>query len=105
LATIEVIENENLLKDVDRKAKLFKSLFTHPAIKEIRNVGLMMAVEFESFDILKAIIDQSVENGVLTDWFLFNDKSMRIAPPLTITETEIKDACEQINKAIELIIE
>ncbi len=105
LATIEVIQEEELLKDVEKKADLIKSLLNHSSIKEIRNIGLMMAVEFESFEILKAIIDQSVENGVLTDWFLFNDKSMRIAPPLTITETEIKDACKKINQAIVSIVD
>ena len=105
LATIEVIENESLLKDVNRKAELIKANLVHPAIKEIRNVGLMMAVEFESFDTLKAIIDKAVDNGVLTDWFLFNDKSMRIAPPLTITDSEIKEACEKINKAIQEVVD
>ena len=46
--------------------------------------------EFDSFETNKAIIDKCIKNGVLTDWFLFNDKSLRIAPPLIITEEEIK---------------
>jgi 4-aminobutyrate aminotransferase-like enzyme len=62
---------------------------------------LMMAAEFESFDVLKAVIDQAILNGVLTDWFLFCDNSMRIAPPLTITTAQIDEACEIILRSIE----
>ena len=102
LATIKVIQEEKLLEQVEQKANLFKKLLFHPKIKSIRNKGLMMAVEFESFDVLKPIIDRSIENGVITDWFLFCDDAMRIAPPLIITEEEIKKACRVIMEAIEV---
>lgn len=103
LATINVIEEENLLADVAHKANLFKKLLHHEAIVAVRNCGLMMAFEFKNFETLKEIIDSAIDNGVLTDWFLFNDKSMRIAPPLTITETEIKEACSKIMEAINFV--
>jgi len=67
----------------------------------IRNIGLMIAVEFESYEVLKPIIDRAIELGVVTDWFLFCDNAMRIAPPLIITNQEIKDACSIILQAIE----
>jgi acetylornithine/succinyldiaminopimelate/putrescine aminotransferase len=101
LATLQTIQQENLLEGVVAKAELFKKLLVHPRIKEIRNCGLMMAAEFESFDVLKAVIDKAIENGVLTDWFLFCDNSMRIAPPLTITETQIQEACAVILQSID----
>ena len=100
LATLEIILEENLLDKVEEKANLFKEILVHPQIKEIRNKGLMMAVEFESFEVVKPIIDKCVENGVLTDWFLFCDNSMRIAPPLTISEDEIREACRIIIESI-----
>jgi acetylornithine/succinyldiaminopimelate/putrescine aminotransferase len=100
-ATIQILQTENLLESVDQKADLFKSLLKHPKIKSIRNKGLMMAVEFDSFETLKPIIDRAIELGVITDWFLFCDDSMRIAPPLTISESEIKEACRIILKAID----
>ncbi|MEP4599132.1 MAG: aminotransferase class III-fold pyridoxal phosphate-dependent enzyme, partial [Cyclobacteriaceae bacterium] len=103
LATIGIIHEENLLSQVEKKAELFRSILQHPRIKGIRNKGLMMAVEFESFDVLKAIIDKAIELGVVTDWFLFCDNSMRIAPPLIITEDEIKKACKVILQAIDSI--
>ncbi|MHA7131361.1 aspartate aminotransferase family protein [Algoriphagus namhaensis] len=101
LATIQVLQEENLIAQVERKANLFKQLLIHPKIKRIRNQGLMMAVEFESFDVLKPIIDRAISWGVITDWFLFCDDAMRIAPPLIITESQIREACEIILRAIE----
>jgi acetylornithine/succinyldiaminopimelate/putrescine aminotransferase len=73
-ATFEVISDPAFLADIERKAQLFKSLLVHKAIKTIRNKGLMMAAEMESYAVLKPVIDKAIELGVLTDWFLFNDK-------------------------------
>lgn len=101
LATFKTIFSENLLETVEEKAKLFRDLLIHPKIKEIRNQGLMMAVEFEDFGELKPIIDDAIEQGVITDWFLFCDNSMRIAPPLVISKEEIRFACEVILRAID----
>lgn len=101
LATLQVLQEENLIEQVAEKAKLFKSLLIHPQIKAIRNQGLMMALEFESFEVLKPIIDRAIQLGVITDWFLFCDDSMRIAPPLTISLDEIRIACALILQAID----
>ena len=100
LACLNTIINERLVDNVNKKADLIKSRLQHPLIKEIRNKGLMMAVEFESFEVVKPIIDKAIELGVVTDWFLFCDNAMRIAPPLIITEEEINHSCDIILKAI-----
>lgn len=101
LATIQVIQDEALVAGVPAKANLFKKLLVHPKITGIRNKGLMMALGFESFEVLKPIIDRCVANGVVTDWFLFCDNAMRIAPPLTISREEIEFACSQIIQSID----
>ncbi|MEQ8472302.1 MAG: aspartate aminotransferase family protein [Marinoscillum sp.] len=100
LATIHAIREEKLIESVNQKAQLFRSKLTHPAIKDIRGKGLMMAVVFDSFSELKPIIDRAIELGVITDWFLFCDHAMRLAPPLVISEDEIKKACNIILQAI-----
>lgn len=92
-ATLHTIFEENLLSGIEEKSNLFKKLLKHPKIKEVRGKGLMLAAEFESFEVLKPIIDNAIEKGVITDWFLYCDNSMRIAPPLTISESEIEHAC------------
>ena len=101
LATLRVIQEENLLEQVSVKAQRIIEQLQHPAIRSIRHRGLMMAVEFESFDMLKPVIDRAIELGVLTDWFLYCDNAMRVAPPLTIQPTEIDEACAIILQAIE----
>ena len=101
LATLETLLEEKLIDQVEKKALLFKSLLKHPSIKEIRNKGLLMGVEFESYEFLKKIIDRSLEVGIITDWFLFCNNSMRIAPPLTISEIEIREVCHKLLESIE----
>ncbi|ABG58902.1 aminotransferase [Cytophaga hutchinsonii ATCC 33406] len=97
IACMEVIQEEKLMDTVLKKESLIRKQLNHPGIKEIRSAGLMMAVEFESYSVLKRIIDQAIEKGVLTDWFLFCDNSMRIAPPLIISDDQIEQACSIIS--------
>lgn len=92
LATLRVIRSQKLAENAHAKGALIKSLLVHPKIKEVRGQGLMLAAEMESFAVLKPAIDRCILAGVITDWFLFCDNSMRIAPPLTISEGEIREA-------------
>ncbi|MBD1366889.1 aspartate aminotransferase family protein [Mucilaginibacter sp. ZT4R22] len=101
LAALEVLLNDKLIDSVEAKNRLFYQQLIHPAIKGIRGKGLMLAVEFESFDLNKKIIDRCIENGVITDWFLHCSNSMRIAPPLIITNEQIIHACAVITEAID----
>ncbi len=100
LASLEVLLNNNYIDSVPAKEALIKQLLVHPAIKGIRGKGLMLAVEFESFEINKRIIDHCIAQGVVTDWFLHCSNAMRVAPPLIITEEQIKHACEVILMAV-----
>ncbi len=104
LATLQVIQEENLLASVAAKAERLRAGLRHPAIRAVRSCGLLMAVEFDSFEVLKPIIDRALaEENILTDWFLFCDNSLRIAPPLTITEAEIDQAIAGLLRAIKAV--
>ena len=92
MSAMKVLLDENLVGPVGEKEALFRSLLVHPAIKEIRSFGLWMAVEFESFEVNKNIIDTCIANGVLTDWFLFSPGSLRICPPLVLSDEQIRKA-------------
>ncbi|MDB5281105.1 MAG: aminotransferase class [Bacteroidota bacterium] len=100
MAAFEVLTKEKLIDTVENKGRLFDELLVHPKIISKTRKGLMMALEFESFATNKKIIDRCIELGVLTDWFLFASQSMRIGPPLIITEQEIRIACQIILQAI-----
>jgi acetylornithine/N-succinyldiaminopimelate aminotransferase len=88
------------MEQVEEKEQIFHRLLVHPAIRKVRSAGLLIAVEFESFEQNKRIIDTCISNGLLTDWFLFAPQCMRIAPPLTISTEEIEKACTIILSAI-----
>jgi acetylornithine/succinyldiaminopimelate/putrescine aminotransferase len=101
LATIEVLYDEKIIEQVEVKGKLIESLLKHPSIKEVRRIGLMFAVDFDSEERVQKIVQYALDHGVITFWFLSWPASFRIAPPLTITETEIHEACTVILQAIE----
>jgi len=92
---------EGMIEPVTKKEKLFRSLLIHLKIKTVRSFGLWLAVEFDSFETNKKIIDACIANGVLTDWFLFGADCLRISPPLIISEEQIKKACNIILQACE----
>lgn len=96
MAAMKALLEEGWMDAVKQKEELFQSLLVHPRIKAVRSVGLWMAVQFDSFEINKRIIDKCIEKGVLTDWFLFAPDCLRISPPLIISEQQIRDACAEI---------
>lgn len=99
MAAMQALLDEGLINEVKQKEELYISLLNHEKIKAIRSFGLWLALEFDSYETNKKIIDDCLENGVLTDWFLFAPQCLRISPPLIITETEIISVCETIIKA------
>lgn len=101
LATLEVIVEEKLLSYVEQKGKLFEKLLQHKHIREIRRSGLMFAVDFDTPERVNAIVNNAKKNGVICYWFLSNPHSFRIAPPLTITDEQIRESCAVIVQAIE----
>ena len=104
IASLDVILDENLIHSVKSKEILFRKYLKHNAIKEIRGTGLFMAVELDSFNQVKKVIDTAITKGLITDWFLFCDNAFRIAPPLIITDAQIEKACsiliDSINQSL-----
>ena len=102
-AGFNVLLDEKLIETVAQKEKQFLSLLHHNKIKAVRSCGLMMAVEFEDFDMNKKVIDLLIIAGVFTDWFLFAANCLRIVPPLTISEDEIALACKKIIEVLDTL--
>ena len=103
LANLKVIVNENLWENAARQEKLFRQMLNHSKIKSIRGRGLLLALEFSDFNENKHIIEKLIEKGIITDWFLFAPHCMRIAPPLIISESEVKKACKIILETLDEI--
>ena len=103
LATLRTLLAEGHIERVSAKAQRFREQLQHPAILDVRNAGLLMAIELANFDWVQAVIKDCLANGLITDWFLFNNRSIRIAPPLIISEAEIDQACSILLAAIEKV--
>lgn len=97
-AAFEVLLEANF--EVKEKESLFQTLLQHPKIKSVRSFGLWMAVEFDDFESCKKVIDGCIENGVMTDWFLFASNCLRISPPLMILDEQIRKAVAVIHQSL-----
>lgn len=100
MAAMEALLEEGWVHSVKAKETLFRSLLIHPQIKAIRSFGLWMAVEFESNEACKQVVDRCIKAGVLTDWFLFAPGCLRISPPLVITDEQVRTAAQCILNAL-----
>ena len=92
MAALEALLEEKWIDTVKSKEELFQSLLVHPRIKAVRSFGLWMAIEFDSFETNKRVIDACIADGLLTDWFLFASNCLRISPPLIISEGLVRKA-------------
>jgi acetylornithine/succinyldiaminopimelate/putrescine aminotransferase len=103
LAAMEIVKDIRE-EDIREKADLFVDKLKHSVIKEVRHCGLMIAVEFSDAETNLAVIKECIKGGVVTDWFLFSDRCMRIAPPLIISHHEIFMACDVILESIDKVV-
>jgi acetylornithine/N-succinyldiaminopimelate aminotransferase len=92
-SAFEVLINENLISTIPGKEILFKTCLKHPSIKDLRSKGLLIAIQLESSEAVMNCLQRCLENGLFSDWFLFAADCIRMAPPLTITEEEIRKGC------------
>jgi acetylornithine/N-succinyldiaminopimelate aminotransferase len=103
LATLEVILEEGLMDDIDQKESLFRKELIHPKISEIRGKGLMLSIQLESFEQVETASRLCLERGLMIDWFLHCETAMRIAPPLSISEDQIREACRVIREVLDVL--
>ncbi|HXS36912.1 MAG TPA: aspartate aminotransferase family protein [Flavipsychrobacter sp.] len=96
LAAMNVLFEQNLIDQVAEKEKIFHASLKHPAIRAIRSKGLLISVELDTPDHVLQTLRRCLDKGLFSDWFLFAPNCIRIAPPLTIMESEIKWACDTL---------
>ncbi len=104
LATLQEITETNLMAEAMEKEKLFRSLLVHPLIQEIRGKGLMLAAMTKSADITNEVILKCQDKGLILFWLLFEGCAIRITPPLTISEEEIREGCSIILEVLDEIM-
>mgnify|MGYP001821545939 CR=1 FL=1 len=100
-AALHVLLNDISMEEVLQKEKQFRGLLVHDKIKAVRGKGLMLAIDFRDSSFAMHVMKQCLKNNVIIDWFLFDDNSLRIAPPLIIEMSEIDEVCGRILKSID----
>lgn len=101
LATLREIRDSKLMHQIQTKEALIRRELEHDAIKEIRGTGLMLAPIFENSELANQIVLKSIDKGLMLFWLLWEKKAVRISPPLTITEKEIKKGCAILKSVID----
>lgn len=102
LAALNYLLDHDLVSQVEAKGALYERLIdSHPAVREIRRSGLLLAVELGSPERLFRMMALFREEGILSDWFLFCDTAFRISPPLTISEEEVRDSAAIILRCLD----
>jgi acetylornithine/succinyldiaminopimelate/putrescine aminotransferase len=102
LAAMKFLQDNRVVEDVERKGAMYEELLKdHPAVKEIRRSGLLLAVELGSSEKLYRVMDCFIEEGILSDWFLYCDTAFRISPPLVIADAQIRDSVRLIRKCLD----
>jgi acetylornithine/N-succinyldiaminopimelate aminotransferase len=103
-ATLKELLSSNLIEQTLSKEILIRKLLVHPLITEIRGKGLMLAVLFETNKIASKVILNCIDKGLLLFWLLFEDRAVRITPPLTISENELIKGCSIIIETLNEIL-
>lgn len=104
LAALEYTLSEGLMEQAESKGALYEKLLgDHLLVRGIRRVGLLMAIEFGDAELTARIVWDAIEAGLMTEWFMFHETAMRIAPPLTITPAEIEESCTILRKVLDRV--
>ncbi|MDW3651621.1 MAG: aspartate aminotransferase family protein [Bacteroidia bacterium] len=104
IALFEKIRQDKLLDRIPALEKIIKEKLQHPAIQMLRGSGLMYAVIFKDFEESEAIRKEALKQGLLSIGFLNIDNGLRICPPLTISEEELREACDILLQAIDTVV-
>jgi len=93
LATLQEVLDQDYARQSLEKEALFRSLLVHPLIEEVRGRGLMLAAMTADPEITNRAILKAQDRGLILFWLLFEGKAIRITPPLTVSEDEIREGC------------
>lgn len=102
LAAMKYLQDNDVLAHVERKGALYEQLLRdHPAVREIRRSGLLIAVELGSPERLFRMMELFAREGIMSDWFLYCDTAFRISPPLVISDDEVRDSAAIIRRCLD----
>ena len=95
-AAIRELYDKKIMNKINSKEKLFRKYLKHPLIKKINGRGLMLALILQKSSIADYLVKDCLKNGLILFWLLWEKKAVRITPPLTIQNNQIKLGCQII---------
>ncbi len=104
-ATLQTILSKNFMVKVIEKENLFRSLLTHHLIEEVRGKGLMLALIFKHKEYANQLVTRALDHGLLLFFLLFEQKAVRITPPLNISNRDIRKGCQIINFILDSLVD
>ena len=100
-ANLKETLDSGLMADINKKEKLFRKYLNHELIQEVRGKGLMLAIILKERKNTTKLVSKCLEKGLILFYLLFETKAVRITPPLTINDKEIKIGCEIILEVLD----
>ena len=100
-ANLKETLNSGIIDSVNQKEKLFRKYLKHELIEEVRGKGLMLAIILKGNNSSYKLVSKSLEKGLILFYLLFEPKAVRITPPLTISNIDIKKGCEIILEVLD----
>ena len=100
VAAMEVLYEEKLIEQIERKTALFYKHLVHPAIREVSGKGLMIAVHLDTDELVQKVAQRCMDKGLIIFWLLYKNSAIRITPPLTITDEQIEWGCKMLVEAL-----
>ncbi len=101
LAVLEAIMEDDLMRDVDKKGEMYRTLLKHPLIKDVRGIGLFNCIELREDVNWQNALKACFSNGIITGTHLFNPQCLSLKPALIITPEQIKESIDRIHTALD----
>lgn len=99
-ATLKFIRRNRLWENALHMEQVIREKLRHEKIIRISGRGLLLALDLGTAELNFKVISRCLQSGIITDWFLFNEHSLRLAPPLIIDENTLRRACGKIIEAL-----
>ena len=101
LATLKVLTESPLMNAISDKEQLVREHLKHPLISEIRGKGLMLAAMLPSDESVQWVIKDCLNRGLSLFGLLYESKALRITPPLTISQKQLRQGCSIILNSLD----
>lgn len=103
LQLLQILEKQKLLKHAQKTGEYFmkqleKLQASHPSVKEVRGLGLMVGVEMDSADLAKAIVQHMLERGVILN--RTDETVLRFLPPFIIKNKHVDEVITKLDQIL-----